>query len=83
MLTPTFQGTYCVHINLFSPEDGDSKFLRNAGIYIQVHTVLLPRRYSISTNNIWAKQKQSHNTPMETQGGDDAQLLLIHDLGIR
>jgi hypothetical protein len=28
----------------FSPEDEGSMFLRNAGIYLQVHMALLPRR---------------------------------------
>jgi hypothetical protein len=27
-----------------SPEDGGSMFLRNVGIYLQVHTALQPRR---------------------------------------
>jgi hypothetical protein len=30
--------------SVFSPEDGGSMFLRNFGIYLQIHTVLLPRR---------------------------------------
>jgi hypothetical protein len=29
------------------------------------------------------KVKQSHNTPMEAQGGEEVYLLLIHDLGTR
>jgi hypothetical protein len=29
------------------------------------------------------KVKQSHNTPMKPQGGEDVKLLLIHDLGTR
>jgi hypothetical protein len=33
-----FGGTY------FSPEDGGSMFLRNIGVYLQVHTALQPRR---------------------------------------
>jgi hypothetical protein len=33
---------YTVYI--FSPEDEDSKFVRNVGIYLQVHTALQPRR---------------------------------------
>jgi hypothetical protein len=27
----------------FNPEDGGSKYLRTFGIYLQVHTALLPR----------------------------------------
>jgi hypothetical protein len=37
-----FEGT-------FSPEDGDSIFLRNVGIYLQVHTALQPRRLISAT----------------------------------
>jgi hypothetical protein len=29
---------------MFRPEDGDSMFLQNAGIYLKVHTALQPRR---------------------------------------
>jgi hypothetical protein len=36
-----FGGTYCP---IFRAEDGGSIFLRNVGIYLQVHTVLQPRR---------------------------------------
>jgi hypothetical protein len=32
----------------FSPEDGDSMFLQNIGVCLQVHMVLLPRRPSAS-----------------------------------
>jgi hypothetical protein len=28
-------------------------------------------------------KNQSHNTPMEGQGGEEVYLLLIHDLGTR
>jgi hypothetical protein len=33
---------------LLNPEDGGSMFLRNVGIYLQVHTTLQPKR-TIST----------------------------------
>jgi hypothetical protein len=36
--------TRTVEGNVFRPEDGDSIFLRNVGIYLQVHTALQPRR---------------------------------------
>jgi hypothetical protein len=31
-------------VSVFSPEDGDSIFLRNVGTYLQVHTALQPTR---------------------------------------
>jgi hypothetical protein len=31
-------------VSIFSPEDGDSIFLRNIPIHLQAHTALLPRR---------------------------------------
>jgi hypothetical protein len=37
----SFEGTYCL---LLGPEDGDSGFLRNVGIYLQVHAALQLRR---------------------------------------
>jgi hypothetical protein len=36
-----FGETYCLH---FSPEDGDSMFLRNVVIYLHFHTALQTRR---------------------------------------
>jgi hypothetical protein len=33
--------------------------------------------------SFYAYIKQSHNTAMEAHGGEDVQLLLIHDLGTR
>jgi hypothetical protein len=32
--------TPCGLVDRFSPEDGDSMFLRNVGVYLQVHTAL-------------------------------------------
>jgi hypothetical protein len=37
-------------VSIFSPEDGDSMFLRNFGIYLQVHTVLQPTRPTLTLN---------------------------------
>jgi hypothetical protein len=34
-----FGGTYCLHLQHLSPEDGGSMFFRNVGIYLQVHGV--------------------------------------------
>jgi hypothetical protein len=39
-----FQGA----LHIFRAEDGDSIFLRNAGIYIQVYNVLQPRRPTLT-----------------------------------
>jgi hypothetical protein len=45
-----FEGTYCLdiqplaHTAFFRVEDGGSIFLRNVGIYLQVHKVFLPRK---------------------------------------
>jgi hypothetical protein len=36
-----FGETFCLYTR-FSPEDGDSMFLRNGGIYLQLHTALQP-----------------------------------------
>jgi hypothetical protein len=33
-----FGGTYCLHLH-FTPESGGSMFLRNVGVYLQVHTM--------------------------------------------
>jgi hypothetical protein len=48
----------------FTLEDGDSKFLRNAGIYLQVQMVLLPRRTTPTYSSPWEpdiSQRQSEN----------------------
>jgi hypothetical protein len=34
----------------FSPEDGDSMFLRNVGVYLQIHMALLPRRPTMTNS---------------------------------
>jgi hypothetical protein len=53
MVVPTYNSAqrYCPedyhrhkNIKLFSSEDGSSMFLRNTGIFLQVHTALQPRR---------------------------------------
>jgi hypothetical protein len=41
---------------VFTPEDGDSMFLRNAGIYLQVHTALQPRRPTRTSSSQWGSQ---------------------------
>jgi hypothetical protein len=49
--------TYATNVScgtmMQSPEDGGSMFLRNVGIYLQVHTALHPRRPT-STNNSYS-----------------------------
>jgi hypothetical protein len=44
---------------------------------------LLPEPELCRYHVITEKVKQSHSTPMEAQGGEDVQLLLIHDFGAR
>jgi hypothetical protein len=41
--------SYIRTVSNFSPEDGDSMFLRNAGIYRRVYTAPNPRRTSSSS----------------------------------
>jgi hypothetical protein len=42
------------------------------------------RSYALTVSHVLIyKVKQSHNTPMEAQGEEKVQLLLIHDLGTR
>jgi hypothetical protein len=38
-----FGGTHCLHLQGLSSEDGGGMFLRNVGIYLQVHTALRSR----------------------------------------
>jgi hypothetical protein len=41
----------CRHtVSIFSPEDGDSIFLRNVGIYRRVYTAPKPRRIASSSS---------------------------------
>jgi hypothetical protein len=44
-------GTYKRFGETYCPEDGGSIFLRNVGIYIQVHTALQPRKTNIDIIN--------------------------------
>jgi hypothetical protein len=37
-------------VSIFSPEDGDSMFLRNAGIYLRVYTAKKLIRTSLSSS---------------------------------
>jgi hypothetical protein len=41
----------------FSPEDGDSLFLRNAGIYRRVYTAPKPRRTVLSSSSLLLKHQ--------------------------
>jgi hypothetical protein len=50
-----FRGTCCLHHHGSSPfsfgaENGDSMFLWNVGIYLQVHTALQSRRQTLTTH---------------------------------
>jgi predicted metal-binding protein len=43
-LVSTYKAKQCYFLEKHSPEDGGSTFLRNAGIYLQVQTALLPTK---------------------------------------
>jgi hypothetical protein len=47
---PMFRG------NILRPEDGDGMFLRNVGIYVQVHTALQSKRPTMSSSPPWEPQ---------------------------
>lgn len=44
----SFRGTYCFH---FPPEEGGSIYLRNVSIYLKVHTILRPRRQTVTSSS--------------------------------
>jgi hypothetical protein len=61
------------------PNDGDSNHLRDFGSLLQDYRAWYSKRPSSSIKK--PKIKQSQNIRMESQGGEDVQLLLMHDLG--
>jgi hypothetical protein len=74
-----FGGTYCLHLH-FTPENRGSKFLRNVGINLQVHTTFQHRRLTsaltmeaVSTSEtlvnfshtIWRKNREDSHLQRE------------------
>jgi hypothetical protein len=58
-----FKETYCLHLYL-SPEEGGRVFIRNFGIYVQVHTESQPRRpSSTSTLSLGPQMLQAKRAP--------------------
>jgi hypothetical protein len=43
-----FEGKYCL---LLSPEDGSGMLFQNAGMYLQAHNPLLPRRPKVQNES--------------------------------
>ncbi|KDR21072.1 hypothetical protein L798_04131 [Zootermopsis nevadensis] len=79
-----FGQTYCLHCDHFSPEDGDSMFMQNVGICLQVHTAQKTRSppwelqhthglhsFSIATNSFPnANVSQTNYVKVLNDGGD-------------
>jgi hypothetical protein len=52
-----FGVAYCLQLQQFSPEDGDSMLLRNVGVDLEIHTALQPEDQNRHSEDQYSSSK--------------------------
>jgi hypothetical protein len=69
-----------ISVLVFKTEDGGTTFLRNVSIYLQVHTILLPRRRTLINFflELWLPKYQLVKLRLHTEKAHGESLLYIY-----